>query len=502
MSHNCYIDRRQLLQVMGLTGMTAIASTLPTNIARALEIPANNQTGTIQDVEHINAPSVHVPPGFDFTTPITEELQPIPQFLDDTQRDVAGPGPTSRYGLALANMTLGLVAKDPYYITMTKALFAADAELAKDGREKEAARLAVRYTDMILSGEYPTSTDTSVKAERVQLRKYPRLPGEFSHIVLGTTAINVKKKARIKIQADRVIRDWIQSEHVKSAPWDYSPKYLVRSHEGEKAEELVKLTDATVIPVWGTKAKKIGDDWYGPDAEGIYRFPFSVDKVENFPSTILIDDRTAIVNDTHGISAIAWDSTDADLAIGCGDHPGKIEAAYYLAERGVNVYVPTDRFLSMLIGTHTKALVIGSAPVKEGAEGAVLGDQPISIDVNEPIVVSNAKAHYPLQYYDTPYRYFQALQDYIRRPLKITAVEVKEYGHATNVVDVARANGVRVLGIRVKTKEEHDAVAAWLRGDKRRRAVLFHTVVYPDGYKLFFEFPQQTTFGDVYLRLE
>ena len=53
MSHNRYIDRRQFLQLMGLTGMTAMASTLPANIARALEIPANNQTGTIQDVEHI-----------------------------------------------------------------------------------------------------------------------------------------------------------------------------------------------------------------------------------------------------------------------------------------------------------------------------------------------------------------------------------------------------------------------------------------------------------------
>lgn len=91
MSHKGYIDRR-LLQLMGLTGMTAMASTLPANIARALEIPANNQTGTIQNVDHIDAPSVHVPPGFDFTTAITEELQTIPQFLDDTQRDVAGPG--------------------------------------------------------------------------------------------------------------------------------------------------------------------------------------------------------------------------------------------------------------------------------------------------------------------------------------------------------------------------------------------------------------------------
>jgi phospholipase C len=47
MSHT---DRRTFLQLMG---MTAMASTLRTNIARALEIPANTRTGTIRDVEHI-----------------------------------------------------------------------------------------------------------------------------------------------------------------------------------------------------------------------------------------------------------------------------------------------------------------------------------------------------------------------------------------------------------------------------------------------------------------
>src|SRR6266478_4498644 len=47
MSH---IDRRKFLQV---TGMAAITSSLNTNIAKALAIPANNRTGSIRDVEHI-----------------------------------------------------------------------------------------------------------------------------------------------------------------------------------------------------------------------------------------------------------------------------------------------------------------------------------------------------------------------------------------------------------------------------------------------------------------
>jgi phospholipase C len=47
MSH---ADRRQFLQLMGLT---AITSTLKSSIARALEIRANNRTRSIRDVEHI-----------------------------------------------------------------------------------------------------------------------------------------------------------------------------------------------------------------------------------------------------------------------------------------------------------------------------------------------------------------------------------------------------------------------------------------------------------------
>jgi len=46
MSHT---DRRTFLQLMGVTALT----TLKANIAKALEIPANDRTGTIEDVEHI-----------------------------------------------------------------------------------------------------------------------------------------------------------------------------------------------------------------------------------------------------------------------------------------------------------------------------------------------------------------------------------------------------------------------------------------------------------------
>ena len=43
-------NRREFMKMMGLTALT---SSLSENIAKALTVPANNQTGTIQDVEHV-----------------------------------------------------------------------------------------------------------------------------------------------------------------------------------------------------------------------------------------------------------------------------------------------------------------------------------------------------------------------------------------------------------------------------------------------------------------
>src|SRR5215510_11015922 len=44
------MDRRSFLKSMGLA---TLGSAVPPSIARALAIPANNRTGTIEDVEHI-----------------------------------------------------------------------------------------------------------------------------------------------------------------------------------------------------------------------------------------------------------------------------------------------------------------------------------------------------------------------------------------------------------------------------------------------------------------
>jgi hypothetical protein len=66
-----------------------------------------------------------------------------------------------------------------------------------------------------------------------------------------------------------------------------------------------------------------------------------------------------------------------------------------------------------------------------------------------------------------------------------------------DVVDKAREVNATVLGVRVYSRDDYDAVKDWLEQDKSRRAVLFHSMPYPFGYKIMKEFPEQITFGDI-----
>lgn len=397
---------------------------------------------------------------------IHDEWGNLEDFYQAYFDDMTGSLASDTYGLALANQVIGLVRNDPAYIVCAGSLFAMHRDATKNAKEKHLADFGVKYDQYLLTGKYPKGA-VETKGAPIQYVKDPAPTGDFRRIILGRSVIHVNKNALIKTQVDRVTRDWVLAFHVKGEPWDYKENDHFYSHEGAKLTELVEYSNCRVVPVWGMKATKIGEKWYAPDAVGSPRFEISPDKVNTFPSTIVVDDHTAIVNDTHGISAIAWDALDASLVVGCGDHRGKMDAAYYLADRGVNVYVPFDRFLGFLIGARTNATIIGSAPIKKTADGAEIGNQSVTIDIDEPIVVSNAPQRYPLRYYDTPYRYFNLLRDYIRKPLKIIDVRVTEYGKATNVVDAARQVGTMVLGIRVKSAEEHDAVAAWLKETPR-----------------------------------
>ena len=66
---------------------------------------------------------------------------------------------------------------------------------------------------------------------------------------------------------------------------------VVPWHEGLRTLDLVDYAAADVQPVWGTRARKLGDRWFAPDVDGTFRFEVTPDKVYGYPSNLFIDDR-------------------------------------------------------------------------------------------------------------------------------------------------------------------------------------------------------------------
>ncbi len=421
-----------------------------------------------------------------------EEFSDLPAVNPDR---AAGDG--DPFGRAMASLSLGVVLGERFHLLEAAYLLRTLRAGAEDSRLREAAEAGLRHVGALLSGGIPAARGTYGRVERVSIEPGKPAPKKIGRITLGRSAIRLREGAHVRTQVDRVTRDWLSGINFRRAPGVFSADSVVPWHEGSRVTDLVAYASATVEPVWGTRARRYGERWFAPDADGNFRFEVTADKVYGYPTNLFLDDRNVWINDTHGISALAWDAAGADLVIGCGDHEGKAEAAYHLATRGIDVYMPTDRYLYTLMGAGTPGTVLGSAPIRDTEEGAVLGDQPVTLRVDERIVVSNTERRYPMQYYDTPFRYFKALAEYAGVELNLTTVDVPEYGKAAVVVERARELEASVIGIRVATIEEHDAVAAWLAEDRSRRAVLFHSAVYPEGYRLFEEFPRQTSFGDI-----
>lgn len=487
MCESCHrrLHRRDLLKLAG--ALTAVCTP---GLAKAAEM-AFSTVGL----------AVYHPKDFDFEEApdsIEEEWSDVQDYYQAYFDAMRGDPKASAYGMALANQVIGIVRNDPDYIKRAGGFYTLHRQAATDPKERRLAEHGIAYCRYLLTGAYPSSAGTTDSVGPMVYAKKPGPTAPFEKIILGKSTIRVTNDFLVKGQVDRVTRDWLLAFQPTGAPWKSASELLFYSHEGARLTEIAQYSGARIVPVWGMEAIKVGDKWYAPDETGTPRFEISPDKIREYPSTIVRDERHVIVNDTHGISALAWDATDANLVVGCGDHKGKMDAAYHLARKGIHVYVPTDRLLGLLIGADVKGSIIGSAPVKPVSGGAEIGNQPVEIDLNEEIVVSNAIPLYPLQYYDTPLRYFRALSDYCGRQMKITDIAVEEYGYAVPVVDAARDRNTNLIGIRVKSVKEHDAVAAWLKEDVKHRAVLFHTAAYKDGYKLFGEFPHQTSFGDIH----
>ena len=253
-----------------------------------------------------------------------------------------------------------------------------------------------------------------------------------------------------------------------------------------------KFADITVIAATKTLAAKINDKWYAPNENGTFMFEILEDKI-NYPTTVWLRNDLVLLIDTHGISAIVEQAVDnnADLVIGCCDSVGKINAAHYLASKGVIVYCQTDRFVHQLIGQNIP--VLGSAPVHNNQ----IGNQSVIIETGEKIVIENTNLNTDTRYYDTPFSYIKSLEYYSGLKLEKYIVNVTETGQSFKIIEKAREVNANLIAVRIYNQEDYAPVREWLLENPVNRAILLHSIAYPSAVMLFDEFPGQTSFGDI-----
>jgi hypothetical protein len=348
------------------------------------------------------------------------------------------------------------------------------------------------------------------------------VPPNAKSMVLGESYILLTDGMRVGTQVERVYRDWLGTVWDGTNPlsWDLTRKPVVlpvvrddinrAHHEGALLEEIQKRVEVNVTPLFGTliaRNPKAPDpdgegQWYAPDEKGVFRFKILIDKVE-YPTTH-VSGNAGWITDTHGISAIVSQALEykSQLVVGCGDYEGKMKAAYYLAQQGVNVTFPGDRFEDMLIGYKGKGTLIGTAPVHrvEGVQrsgaGFVIGLQPVRFSLSELIVAEDTTGRYPTQYYDAASRYFRQLSTFV--PLNVRYVAVDDENQLDRVLSAAAS----AVAVRIRTEKEDAMLREWLLKSPHNRAVLFHSGLYPWAQGLFADFPSQVTFGDLHPRFE
>ncbi len=87
-------------------------------------------------------------------------------------------------------------------------------------------------------------------------------------------------------------------------------------------------------------------------------------------------------------------------------------------------------------------------------------------------------------------------------PLRVTYVRVEAGDQISRILDEADHQRSTAVGVRIVTEYEYLRLKGWLLQSRARRAVLFHSGLYPYAQKLFSEFRQQVTFGDLKPRFE
>lgn len=388
-----------------------------------------------------------------------------------------------RFRKMLLNEIIGMLSDDvnidpePYFKKASK--------LAKKMKMKWRSKLMkslARGDFAPAFGDYQISKDLSV-------------PSDAEYFILGKSSITISEGAKIGIQLERTFRDWLSSQFQYDFLKSYSvPENVLNYHEGARLGDLLKYAGAVPVPLTGTLLAYKEGKWYAPDEKGIFRFEVLDDKVQ-YPTTKQYKN-IALMLDTHGISAIVEQAVRerVDLVIACGDNPPKARAAAYLADRGIDVYFPCDREIGMMVGYEGKAVVLGTAPIRKRDSGAIIGNQPVRFSIKEPIVVQDIRRDSAARYYDSASRYFKALNSYI--PLNLHTVKIEAEKETYKVIEEATKRGAKAIGVRVCYEEDYSAVKNWLEQSAENRAVLFHSAPYEPGYRLFFEFPEQVTFGD------
>lgn len=330
----------------------------------------------------------------------------------------------------------------------------------------------------------------------------------ISTITIGKSSVELTENDTLVSQTDRVSRDWL-SYQLTSSPFSekiltvfserltYTEEELLPEigwHEGGRISEIISVNTTHKIASGTVVAKKDGK-WYAPDENGIFKFEVPIDKVL-YPTTRFLRDNIAVIIDTHGINMLVEQAVrnNATVVVGCCDHPGKIKAAKYLDGKGINVICFTDKYLPMLLGTnHT---ILGSPNVNYTNNSIILGNQPVTFNVNETIIAEDVGDYAKVQsYYDTPARYFRALEKIA--DLNITYVSLNEMNSTEKVTEKAEELNATVIAVRIFNSDDYIKVKEWLEKDINNKAILFHSTAYPYGYKIINEFPYQTTFDDI-----
>lgn len=383
------------------------------------------------------------------------------------------------------------------YAAESAAFLARECEGDVASKFARAAELARKANDPLKSEVYASLAREAFEPRFGETRIGHALtvPADATTFILGASKIAIANGTRVTMQGERTVRDWLSYQlHDDYSTRPAKREYLVDWHEGARLRELMTVAAIDAHPARGTLAVRRGEQWFAADDQGVFRYEILPDKIR-YPSTRVHGD-VALLMDTHGVAAIARDALrrHAQLAIACGDHPSKMQAAYRLASSGVDVWFPCDRFVGEILGHDAKGVLVGSAPLRAEGDHAVVGDTPVAFRLDETIVVQDAATGGVTQYYDAAGRYFRALSRLARLRLEFVTVDAE--GQAARVIERAQATGAKAVALRVANAADAAPVRAWLAASPERRAVLFHTAPYPQGIALFREFPNQTTFGD------